>query len=96
MSRADERNKAAGGWRAATARDPKLMLVLEHGANILAAIQEEQHGRTQRAESTVYSHKVDLTEFALWREAYTCADRGQPERNLIWYYAAAAELAGLI
>lgn len=96
LQKADARSKAEGGFRAARARDPKMMLVLEQAANILAKIQEEQHGRTQRSASTPYSHRVDLTEFSMWREAYNTADRGEPERALIWYYAAAAELAGLV
>ncbi len=83
------------GWRAAVARDPLLLKVMDQAANILHGMQEEQIGRHQRAQSTVYAEKSDLTEYAAWREAFRLADEGQPERALLWVYGAGAALAGI-
>lgn len=85
---------AQKGMRAARARDSRLLKALEGGAEVLQAIQERQHGRTMRTTSKE-SHKSDLTEYALWREAFRAADEGRPLEHLRWYYGAAAELAGL-
>ena len=86
---------AQKGMRAARARDGKLLLALEGSAEVLQKMQERQHGRTQRDASTPFSHKVDLTEFALWREAYKLCDEGRPTLHFCWIYGAAAVLAGL-
>lgn len=80
------------GMRAARARDPHLLLALQKGAEILQQISEDQLG--------VHGHdaagiRVHATEFNLWREAYTAADRGEPLANFEWIYAAAAWLAGI-
>jgi hypothetical protein len=83
------------GWRAAHARDSRLLKALEGGSEVLQQIQERQHGRTMRDPSSPYSHRVDLTEFTLWREAYRLCDEGSPSRHFEWIYGAAAELAGL-
>ena len=93
-----QRSNAEGfaqkGWRAARARDPRLLKALEGAAEVMQAIQERQRGRTMRDSSTPYGQRVDLTEYSLWREAYKCCDRGEPSENLMWIYGAAAELAG--
>lgn len=81
------------GMRAARARDPKLLLALEKGAETLDQMQEHQHGRTRRSSST-FAHTVELTEVALWRKAYEFADKGEPLAQLEWIYGAAAVLAG--
>lgn len=86
---------AQKGMRAAIARDSHLLKALEGAAEVLQAMQERQVGRTQRDASTVYGEKVDLTEYALWREAYRLADEGRPTLHFQWIYGAAAELAGL-
>jgi hypothetical protein len=83
------------GMRAARAREPRLLKALECGAEVLHAIQERQIGRTLRDSSTPYGHRVDLTEYGMWREAYTLCDRGEPLVAFEWIYGAAAELAGL-
>lgn len=98
MSRAQrlrQQTFANKGWRAANARDARLLKALEGGAEVLQAIQERQHGRTMRDPGTIYAHRVDLTEFSMWREAYKMCDEGRPVRAFEWIYGAAAELAGL-
>jgi len=92
--RSNSHGFAQKGWRAATARDSRLLKALEGGAEVLQAIQERQRGRTMRDPGTEYGQRVDLTEYTLWREAYKCCDRGEPSENLMWIYGAAAELAG--
>jgi len=81
------------GMRAAFARDPKLLLVLEKATEILVQMQEEQVGRTRRSATTL-ADSVELTEVALWRKAYEFCDKGEPLRQLEWIYGAAALLAG--
>lgn len=81
------------GMRAARARDPKLLLALERGAEILSRLQEEQVGRTRRSAER-FADTVELTEVALWRKAYEFADKGEPLPHLEWIYGAAAVLAG--
>ena len=87
---------AEGGMRAARARDPKLMLVLEKSAEILNQLAENQHGRTRRDQNTCHSERTELTEYTMWREAYKAADRGEPVVQLALIYGVAAEMAGLI
>lgn len=88
------------GMRAARAKDPRLLLALEHGTTILDNLADAQHGQTRRDPWT-HEHRwnessdVELTEVALWRNAYESADRGEPMPELAWIYGAAAELAGL-
>lgn len=90
-----QQHVADAGMRAARARDSKLLLCLERGAEVLSKMQEEQVGRTQRT-STRYSDTVELTEVALWRKAYEFADKGEPMRQFEWIYGAAAVLAGFV
>jgi len=95
-ARAKRRQEFANkGMRAARERDSRLMKALEGGAEVLQTIQEGQIGRTLRDASTPFGHKVDLTEYSMWREAYIAADQGQPIAAFEWIYGAAAELAGL-
>jgi hypothetical protein len=84
---------ADAGMKAARARDPKLLLVLEKATEVLDRMQEEQVGRTRRT-STKFSETVELTEVALWRKAYEFCDKGDPLPHLEWIYGAAALLAG--
>lgn len=88
---------ALKGMRAARARDPKMLLALEKGAEIMHQIAEAQVGRTHRdSEGRTAAEKTWPTEAALWREAYVTCDKGTPVESLAWIYAAAARLAGLI
>jgi hypothetical protein len=83
------------GMRAARARDPKLLYVLERGAEVIAAESERQTGRHRRDPSTPFGERVEHTEAQLWREAYlSLADRGQAELPYEWIYGAAALLCG--
>tara|TARA_Y100000034_G_scaffold121988_1_gene166910 strand:+ start:219 stop:587 length:369 start_codon:yes stop_codon:yes gene_type:complete len=82
------------GWRAARARDPKLLLALEKGANILDQMTDEQHGRTMRSPDAEHGETKGTTEAQLWRNAYTTLDNGTPEQNYEWIYGAAAWLCG--
>lgn len=104
--RRHEEGLAECGMRAAMARDPRLLLALEKGTEVMNAMMERQQGQTMRAVNTAYGHKIELTEVALWRTAYEVTDAGEqgvdhaaglynklyPYR---WVLAGAAELAGL-
>ena len=84
------------GWRAALARDPKLLKALEKGAEVIEKMSENQFGRTMRTAGKEDKHKYQqgTTEGQLWRNAYTTCDNGTPERNYEWVYGSAAWLAG--
>lgn len=86
---------ADAGMRAARARDPRMLLVLEKATEILDRMQEEQVGRLRRT-SSKFSDRVELTEVALWRKAYEFCDKGEPLPHLEWIYGAAAILAGFV
>ena len=81
------------GRRAAKARDPKLLIVLEKGASILQAISEEQAGPHGFDVGGIY---VQHTEFQMWRNAYLAVDKGQSEEQAEYanIYGMAALLAG--
>jgi hypothetical protein len=83
---------AATGMRAAKARDGRLLKALEGGSEVLRRMSERQHG-THGID--VAGRRVPATEYQLWRNAYETADKGTPEANYAWIYAAAASLAGL-
>jgi len=84
------------GWRAARARDSKLLKALERGAEIVDKMSEAQFGRTMRTSDEDEKHKYEkgTTESQLWREAYRLCDEGNPIRNFEWIYGAAALLCG--
>ena len=82
------------GWRAAQARDPRLLKALEKAANILDKMTDAQHGRTMRAPDATYGETKGTTEAQLWREAYKMCDQGTPLQNFEWIYGAAAWLCG--
>lgn len=89
---------AEKGMRAAYARDSRLLQALEGGAEVIAKVAEVQTGRYRRDPHTMrekWSHTVEPTEAALWRNAYESCDKGAPMQQLCWVYGAAAELAGL-
>ena len=83
---------ALAGYRAARARDSKLMLALDLGAKVMLKMSERQFGQQGLDVNGLY---VPATESQLWRNAYETADRGTPERNYEWIYGMAALLAGL-
>ena len=82
------------GWRAAQARDSKLLKILEISANMIDRLQEEQLGRTMRDTGATFAESKGTTEAQMWREAYRLCDEGKPIRNFEWIYGAAAWLAG--
>ena len=87
---------ATVGLRAARARDPKLLLVLDKAANVLDAMSESQMGRTRRS-TEVEGLKVEHTEVQLWKNAYKVCDKGLDTPDLYPYchvFGAAALLAG--
>jgi hypothetical protein len=84
---------AETGWRAAIARDPKLLKALERGAEVVAKIDEDQRGRTRRSAER-FDESVETTTTQLWKEAYRLCDEGRPIRNFEWIYGAAALLCG--
>ena len=84
------------GWRAAQARDGRLLKVLECSANIIAKVDEDQRGRTRRAADTPFSESMETTVTQLWRGAYETVDKGTPVRALEWIYGAAALMCGYL
>ena len=92
-----ERNNlgfAEKGMRVARAREPKMMLALEKGAEVFHHLVEVQYGRTMRDPATPFGFRVQPTEATLWQQAYEFADKGEPLTQFAWVYGAAAELAG--
>jgi hypothetical protein len=81
------------GWKAAQARDAKLLKVLDKSAEILAKMDEDQRGRTRRHAQNL-SEQVETTEVQLFREAYRMMDEGRPLENFKWIYGAAAWICG--
>lgn len=82
------------GWRAALARDPKLLKALEKGAEVVDKLTDQQHGRTIRSVNATHGETKGTTEAQLWREAYRLCDEGRPIRNFEWVYGSAAWLCG--
>jgi hypothetical protein len=81
------------GLRAARARDPKLLKVLEQASNILHQMDEDQNKENRRT-THIHGETFMTTETKLWMEAYRMVDEGTPIEHLKWIYAAAAFLAG--
>jgi hypothetical protein len=82
------------GRRAAKARDPKLLLVLQKGAEILQKMSEEQAGAHG---FDVGGIRVQHTEFTMWKNAYLAVDSGDSEKQAEYshFYGMGALLAGL-
>lgn len=97
LLRAHDHTMADIGWRAACDRNPKLLKVLEKGAEIITALSENQTGLTRRStfDRGDLPRVVEHTEAQLWRQAYEWADKGEPAAHCRWIYAGAAEAAGL-
>jgi hypothetical protein len=89
-------NFADTGYRAALARDPKLLIALEAMAEVTLAMQEEQIGRLMRSPDSTFGESRGTTEHQLCREAYRLCDQGSPIRNFEWLYGAAAYLCGYV
>jgi hypothetical protein len=87
-------NFADTGFRAARARDARLLKVLELATNAIDKEQELQFGQTMRSRTATPGEQVGTTEAQLWREAYRLCDNGEPLRNYEWIYGAAAWLCG--
>jgi hypothetical protein len=82
------------GYRAALAKDAKLLKALEAMAEVTGKMQDDQMGRTMRSPDAEFGHTRGTTEHQLCREAYRLADEGRPIRNFEWIYGAAAWLCG--
>jgi len=87
-------NFADTGYRAAVARDPRMLKVLELAASVIDHEQESQFGQTMRSRTATPGEQAGTTEVQLWREAYRLCDEGNPIRNFEWIYGAAAWLCG--
>ena len=87
---------ADAAWRAAKARDPKLLKALEKGAEIIGKMSEAQMGQTRRRIDVPFSESREHTESQMWRKAYEFMDKGDPIIQLQWIYCAGALLAGLV
>jgi len=83
------------GFRAARARDPRLLKLMDRVANEVDKTAEAQYGRTRRDPGTTFSERTESTEAQLWREAYRLADQGAPGEQFAFLYAAAASFLGL-
>jgi hypothetical protein len=82
------------GYRAALARDPKLLRALEKMAEHTGAMQDAQIGRLMRSPDATYGESRGTTVHQLCRESYKLCDEGNPIRNFEWIYGAAAWLCG--
>jgi hypothetical protein len=82
------------GFRAARARDPKLLIALEVMAETTGKMQEAQMGRLMRSPDAKFGETKGTTEHQLCREAYRLCDAGNPIENFSWIYGAAAYLCG--
>jgi hypothetical protein len=91
--RLGRQNFARTGWRAAQARDQRLLKVLEKAAEIVTKMDENQRGRTRRYADRLCD-QIETTDTQLWREAYRLCDEGKPIQNFEWIYGAAALLCG--
>lgn len=82
------------GLRAARARDPKMLKIMEKAAEYVTRLAENQNGRTRRSTAN-YGEKAEFTEVGLWREAYKAMDEGRAMYEFQWIYGAGAWLANL-
>ena len=87
------------GVRAAQAKDPKLLKMLEVTANHLDHKSDNQAGQTRRDASSDEGDRVQFTEVAMWQSAYEVCERPHMTLDDLhpfgWLYAAAAEAVGL-
>ena len=85
-----DRAFARVGLRAARDRSGRLLVALEGMAETLRRMSDEQAENRIR----LCGQRIDATEYALVREAYTSVDRGDPIEHLAWIYGMGAALAG--
>jgi hypothetical protein len=85
-------------YKAVAARDPKLLRVLDEGAEIMHRAAEDQMGRTNRTSRD--NLRVPPTEYQIWREAYRIADNGtallEGTSPFVELYTAAGIFAGVV
>lgn len=91
----DYAHVANQGYKAAQARDPKMIRCLELCAEVINRQNEEQFGRTQRDSSTAFGWRAQPTEVQMFREAYRCADQGEATMVYGWLYGAVASFCGV-
>jgi hypothetical protein len=96
MKAQEERRQsfADTGWRAAKAKDPKMLKALERMAESTGKLQDQQIGRLMRDPASSYAESRGTTEHQFCREAYKLADEGRPIQVFQWIYGAAAWLCG--
>ena len=82
------------GYRAAIARDRKLLVALEKMAESTGSLQDHQMGRLMRSPDATHIESRGTTQHQLCREAFRLCDEGNPIRNFEWIYGAAAWLCG--
>ncbi len=82
------------GYRAALARDRKLLLALEAMAECTGRLQESQMGRVMRDPAATHAETKGTTQHQLCREAFRLCEEGKAIRNFEWIYGAAAWLCG--
>ena len=82
------------GYRAALAKDRKLLIALEKMAESTCRLQEDQIGRLMRSPDATHIESRGTTQHQLCREAFKLCDEGRPIRNFEWIYGAAAWLCG--
>lgn len=83
------------GMAAARDRHPRVMAVLEQTAEAIRAGIDAQMGESIRTKSLGYHYTWEPTEAGAWRSAYEEADKGDPGEQFMFFYAAAAHVAGL-
>jgi hypothetical protein len=95
MSERGQIHHAERGMRIAKARPLAFLQALEGVAENLDAMAEAQGGETRRSNSTAGGYRVEPTIVQAWKEAYRTVDAGTPAISYAYYYAAAAEFAGI-
>lgn len=81
------------GWKAAQARDSKLLKALEGMLEHMGKRDEAQRGQTRRMAETA-SERTMTTEVNLMKAAYETCLAGNAKENFEWQYGAAAWLCG--
>lgn len=94
MQHARNQGFADTGYRAAVARDLRLLKALEKMSEHTVKAQENQMGRVMRSPDATHGETRGTTVHQLCRESYRLCDEGNPIRNFEWIYGAAAWLCG--
>lgn len=82
------------GLRRAKDQDPRMLKLLDHGANYLQHRNDEQKSRF--AQEGFSTRNTEFSEFSSWREAFILASEPRSREDTKygvhqWIYAAAAE-----